>query len=247
MAFPRLIPILLMEDRRLIKTIQFDHPSYIGDVQNAIKIFNEKEVDEVIVLDIAKSKEFKEPDYEYIEQLATECFMPITYGGGISSPQIAKRVMECGVEKVSLNTGFLAGGDLPSDISFLLGSSSTVLSIDVRNVGADYVISGTNASLEYALENASSCGFGEVLIQSIAKDGQMLGPDLNLISKASQLTNLPIVYAGGISSLEHCTSAWKRGASGVGAGAWFVYKGPHRAVMITYPKYDKVKKAFEFE
>lgn len=245
MAFPRLIPVLLMANRRLIKTTEFKDPSYVGDVQNAIKIFNEKEVDEIVVLDINKSKESREPDYEYIEQLAAECFMPITYGGGITSPNMAKRIMECGVEKISLNTGYLNNNDLSREISLLLGSSSTVLSIDVQVNGSEYVVAGANLPLEHVLANAKVHGFGEVLIQSIVKDGGLNGPDLELISKASRYTNLPIVYAGGISSLDQCTSAWRKGASGVGAGAWFVYKGPHRAVMITYPKYDKVKSAFE--
>ena len=244
MAFPRLIPILLMANRRLVKTIGFENPSYVGDVQNAIKIFNEKEVDEIVVLDVTKSKEAREPDYEYIEQLAAECFMPFTYGGGISSASIARKVMECGVEKVSINTGYAQNHDLARNISLLLGSSSTVLSIDVEVIESEYVVAGTNLSLVNVLTNAIVHGFGEVLIQSIDKDGRMNGPDLELISKASQSTSLPIVYAGGISSLDQCVDVWNSGASGVGAGAWFVYRGPHRAVMITYPKYDKVKRAF---
>lgn len=244
MAFPRLIPILLMSNRRLIKTIGFENPSYVGDVQNAIKIFNEKEVDEIVVLDVTKSKEASEPDYEYIEQIAAECFMPFTYGGGIASPNIAKNVMECGVEKVSLNTAHLCSPGLSKDISLLLGSSSTVLSIDVRNIKSRHIVAGTNATLENILAHASANGFGEVLIQSITKDGSMKGPDLKLIAMASRCTNLPIVYAGGVSSLDQCVDVWNSGASGVGAGAWFVYRGPHRAVMITYPKYDKVRSAF---
>jgi cyclase len=245
MTFPRLIPILLMANRRLVKTTGFEDPSYVGDVQNAIKIFNEKEVDEIVVLDITKTKEAIEPDYEYIEQLAAECFMPFTYGGGVASPSIAKMVMECGVEKISLNKGYLNNHNLSKDVSLLLGSSSTVLSIDVQFIGSQYVVAGTNSTLEHVLAKAIVHGFGEVLLQSIDNDGGMDGPDLELISRASQCTNLPIVYAGGISSLDQCTSAWRKGASGVGAGAWFVYKGPHRAVMITYPKYDKVKSAYE--
>jgi cyclase len=244
MSFPRLIPVLLLENRRLVKTTNFRDASYVGDPLNTIRIFNKKEVDEIVVLDIRAHKNNQDPDYEYLEELSSECFMPLTYGGGITTSEIAKRVMECGVEKVCLNSGFIGNNELPETISRQLGRSSTILSVDVYKANNGYAILGCDEELENYIEKADKLGFGEILIQSVDRDGLLAGPDLELVKIVSRATNLPIIYSGGISNLEQCSNVWNLGASGVGAGAWFVYRGPHRAVMITYPKYDKVKSAF---
>jgi len=245
MLFPRLIPILLIENQRLVKTLGFESPSYVGDPLNAIRIFNEKEVDEIIVLDISASKSKLGPDFRYLEQISSECFMPMTYGGGVKSAQDAKKIMECGIEKVSINSSYIDNPNLAMEISSQLGNSSTVLSLDITSHGSEFYLDNTSTPFDEHVKSASDSGFGEILIQDVGKDGQLNGPNLELVRRARSLTSLPIVYAGGVSSIEQCADVWKAGATGVGAGAWFVYRGALRAVMITYPKYKKVTEVFK--
>jgi cyclase len=245
MLFPRLIPILLIENQRLVKTLGFESTSYVGDPLNTIRIFNEKEVDEIIVLDVSASRTGVGPDFNYLEQIASECFMPMTYGGGITSSFVAKKIMECGIEKVSINSSYLSTPNIALDISSQLGSSSTVLSLDVTTSSNNFYLRNTFIPFDEHVKSASNLGFGEILIQDVSKDGNLKGPNLELVRRARSLTSLPIVYAGGVSSIEQCADVWKAGATGVGAGAWFVYRGALRAVMITYPKYKKVTEVFK--
>jgi cyclase len=153
--------------------------------------------------------------------------------------------MQCGVEKISINSIFLSNPEFPFEISSILGSSSTVLSLDVLSKNGEYVaVNKSEVRILDAVRDAEKLGFGEILIQDFERDGQLQGPNLDLVSAVSSQTNLPIVYAGGVSNLMESKAVWKAGASGVGAGAWFVYKGKQRAVLINYPNYVELQETY---
>jgi cyclase len=240
---PRVIPVLLLKKRgELVKTIQFKNPVYIGDPLNAVKIFNEKEVDEIVILDIEASKKNATPDFEYIEQIASECFMPVTYGGGIRSIEDVKRIISCGIEKISLNTSISKNFDLISEASILYGSSSVVAVMDVRKdfLGRKKVLqhaTGKNNSIspvEFAAQ-ATAAGAGEILLQSVDRDGMMNGYDLEMLKEISSAVSIPVIACGGAGTLQHFTEALQAGASAVAAGSKFIFYGKHRAVLINYP------------
>ncbi len=243
----RVIPCLLLRNGGLVKTQKFANPKYIGDPINAIKILNEKEVDELIVLDIEASKTSQEPDYEIIEQLAGECFMPLCYGGGIRTIEQAQRLFAMGVEKVSIQTSALKNLDLVSDITSRYGNQSVVVSLDIkRNLLGQYKLysaaTGKSLSenwLEF-LQSAIAAGAGEILISAVDKDGTMSSMDLALIQSAASVCSVPLIALGGVGSLNDIQSGVKAGANAVAAGSFFVFYGPHRAVLITYPKYDEL-------
>ena len=240
----RVIPCLLLRNHGLVKTSKFRYPKYIGDPINAIRIFNEKEVDELLVLDIDAGKTNREPDYGLIEQFASECFIPLTYGGGIKTVDQARRLFSIGVEKVSLQTSALINLQLVSDIASRYGNQSVVVSIDIKkNFLGQYKLFSFAAGktlnqnwLEF-LKNAIDAGAGEILINAVDKDGTMSGMDLNLIERAAASSPVPLIAVGGVGSLTDIKAAVDAGANAVAAGAFFVYHGPHRAVLITYPKY----------
>ena len=244
----RLIPVLLLKNGGLVKTTKFKDPKYVGDPINAIKIFNEKQVDEIMVLDITASKEGREPNYSLIEQFAGECFMPLAYGGGIRSVEQAKRLFASGVEKICIQTAALENPYLITELAERFGSQSIMVSIDIKKnwLGSPQVYStcrekiiGTNWI--NLLQQCIDAGAGEVLLNAVDKDGTLSGPDLDLIQKASKAVQVPLIAVGGISSLEDIKAAINVGASGVAAGAFFVYYGPHRAVLITYPRYEELQ------
>jgi cyclase len=244
----RVIPSLLLLNGGLVKTTKFKDPKYVGDPINAIRIFNEKQVDELMVLDITASKEGREPNYALIEQFAGECFMPLAYGGGIQTIEQAKRLFSSGVEKICLHTSALANPKLITELSDRYGSQSIVVSIDVKRnwLGNPLVyqaVSGKSMSANWleVIRQMVEAGAGEILLNAVDKDGTLSGPDLDLIQKASKSVEVPLISVGGISSLEDIRNAIQSGASGVAAGAFFVYYGPHRAVLITYPKYEDLE------
>ncbi len=222
--------------------MRFKNHVYVGDPQNAVKIFNEKEVDELIVLDISASPQTREPDYKYVEQVATECFMPVTYGGGVSTVESFGKVIAAGVEKVSLNSTALDKPEAIRQAADRFGSSSVVAAIDVKNdlFGRKRVYSHRTKKLtdkdpvSYArfLEQQ---GAGEILLQSVDRDGTMEGYDLELIKSVSSAVKIPVIALGGAGTMEHFRNAMLAGASAVAAGSRFVFYGKHRAVLINYP------------
>lgn len=248
----RVIPSLLLTNRGLVKTTRFKNPKYVGDPVNAIRIFNEKEVDELMLLDIEASKERREPDYDLIEQIAGECFMPLAYGGGIKSVQQARRLFSLGIEKLCLQSAAFENPELIKQLSLEFGSQSIVVSIDIKRSWRGKLqiyqsFSGKKLKIDWqeTLLHFVDLGAGEVLLNSVDADGTLAGPDLQLIGLASDLIGVPLIAVGGISSLSDIKNCIDAGASAVAAGAFFVYHGPHRAVLITYPKYQDLQELFE--
>lgn len=252
MVFPRLIPLLLVHGGRLEKSTRFGSWRYVGDVLNAIKIFNEKDVDELIVLDVDAAREGRGPDLAMLEQLAGECFMPLAYGGGVDSVDAARSIMRLGIEKVVLNSAAIRRPQLVTEIAEVLGSSSTVVSVDATMTRRGPLRFDHRTGAPVKRENLTeriaelvAAGAGELVIQSRDRDGTLAGPDLELLAAATAGVSVPVIYGGGISSVADCEAVWRAGASGVAAGSWFVFRGPHRAVVITYPRYDVISEAFE--
>jgi cyclase len=248
----RVIPCLLLKNTGLVKTLKFKDPKYVGDPINAIRIFNDKEVDELMVLDISASKERKEPNYSLIEQFASECFMPLCYGGGINTLEQAKTIFSLGVEKVCLQTAVINDFSIVSKLAEMYGNQSILVSIDVKkNILGQYKIysSSTGKVIETDwkkyLIKAINSGAGEIVINAVDKDGTMAGMDLKLIEEACNIASVPIIAVGGAGSLLDIKKAVNAGASAVSAGAFFVFHGPHRAVLITYPNYSELEELFK--
>jgi cyclase len=247
----RVIPALLLRNNGLVKTTRFKDPKYVGDPINAIRIFNEKEVDELMLLDITASKENREPNFEMIEQIAGECFMPLAYGGGVRTVEQAQRIYALGVEKICLQTSALENPGLVTELAQRFGSQSVMVSVDVKRnwMGKPQLYSSAKASslgsdwIERA-QQLVQAGAGEVLLNAVDKDGTLQGPDLAIIEQLSQAINVPLIAVGGVSSMGDIKAAVNAGASAVAAGAFFVYHGPHRAVLITYPKYAEIEALF---
>ena len=242
MPYKRLIPVLLIQDGSLYKTVKFQKPSYVGDPVNAIRIFNEKEVDEIIVLDIGCSKQNVAPNFSLIEELAGECFMPLAYGGGIESVEQAKHIFSLGVEKVCIQTAALNDLSLIEDLSRNFGSQSIVVSVDIKKdwLGRYCLYGAKDGKLvsiqwEQSVRDFVSAGAGEIMLNSVDKDGTLSGCDIKLISKASLTVDVPLISVGVISSLSDIKEAFKAGSHAVAAGSFFVYYGPHKSVLITYP------------
>ena len=248
----RVIPALLLRNGGLFKTTQFKDPKYVGDPINAIRIFNDKEVDELMVLDITASKEQSEPNYALIEQFAGECFMPLAYGGGIRNVGQARQLFSLGVEKICLQTSAFENPSLIKELANQFGSQSVMVSIDLKKnwLGKPKLYqSATGKLMEIAwmdkLNELISAGAGEVLLNAVDKDGTLMGPDLSFIQQASSAIDVPLIALGGVSSLADIKACVDAGASAVAAGAFFVFHGPHRAVLITYPKYHELEQLFE--
>jgi len=247
----RVIPALLLHGAGLVKTQRFKDPKYVGDPVNAIRIFNDKEVDELMLLDITASKTGGEPNYRLIEEIAGECFMPLAYGGGVRSVEHASRIFSLGVEKICLQTAVLDDPALITRIADRFGSQSVVASVDVKRnwVSRPQLYAAAQSKTLRAcwlttLKVLVAAGAGEVLLNTVDKDGTLAGPDLNLIHLASDAVQVPLIALGGIGSLADIKAAVDAGASAVAAGAFFVLYGPHRAVLITYPRYDELEALF---
>lgn len=246
----RVIPCLLLRGQGLVKTTRFKEPKYVGDPINAIRIFNDKEVDELVLLDISASKEGRGPAFTVIEEVASECFMPLAYGGGIRSVDEAQRILKLGVEKVVFNSTAWHHPEVLRDAAREFGAQAVVASIDVRRklFGRCEVCidNGTKPTGMDAVEYArrmEDLGAGEILLTAIERDGMMQGYDVELIAKVSRAVGIPVIASGGAGSLAHLKDAVeKAGASAVAAGAMFVFHGPHRAVLITYPKREELER-----
>jgi len=248
----RVIPALLLKNAGLVKTLQFKNPKYVGDPINAIRIFNEKEVDELMVLDITASKEQREPNYALIEQFAGECFMPLAYGGGIKTVAQAQQLFSLGVEKVCIQSAAIDNPRLITELAEQFGSQSIIVSVDIKRnwLGNAQLYNATTGKTlagvwQTQLKTLVAAGAGEVLLNAVDKDGTLSGSDLELIRQARQHLEVPLVAVGGISSLSDIKAAVDAGASAVAAGAFFVFHGPHRAVLITYPKYHELENLFK--
>lgn len=244
MLRPRITPCLLVHKGGLVKTIGFKTPKYVGDPINAVKIFNEKEADELVVLDIDATVNNAEPDYRMIANLAAECRMPLCYGGGIKTPEQAKRIIGLGVEKVAISSAAVENPALITRISDEIGRQSVVVVLDVkrRMLGKDYDVFVNNAltnikrSVFDLAAQAEGLGAGELVINSIDLDGAMTGYDLTLAMKIRQTVNMPITILGGAGSLEHIEALIRScGVIGASAGSLFVFKGVYKAVLINYP------------
>jgi len=242
MTTARVIPILLLKGRGLYKTEKFDKAKYLGDPINILRIFNDKEVDEIALLDIAATTEGRGPDFEQIADIVSESFMPLAYGGGVSTLDQAMRLFALGVEKVVLNTHAIDNPDLITQISNQAGAQAVVVAIDAKKplIGGWQVYAQggsrkTNLSPPEWAKTAVAKGAGEIMITAIGQEGTMKGYDLDLIQAVTAAVNVPVIAHGGAGSITHLKQALGAGASAVAAGSLFVYQGPHRAVLISYP------------
>lgn len=237
----RVIPCLLIEDGLLVKTKKFKDPTYIGDPINTIKIFNEKEVDEIIILDIAASRKKREPNFELIAQMAGEAFMPVTYGGGVKCVEHVKKLIRSGVEKIIINSDTPCFPRWMSEAISIFGSQAFIGGVDVKktilgkyNIMTHSATKKTNLDLHKHITKLASKGFGEIFINSIDKDGTMSGYDLELIKTVVKNLSVPLMVCGGAGNIEDLVHGAKSGASALVAGSMFVFYGKHRAVLINY-------------
>lgn len=242
MLRPRITPCLLVRDGGLVKTRQFKKPVYIGDPINAVKIFNEKETDELIVLDIDATVTGADPNFRLISQFAVECRSPLCYGGGIRSVEQAKRIVGLGVEKIAISSAALRSPELITQIAREIGSQSVVVVLDARRNRGQYLLwthNGTRPTRIDAVAFANEAeerGAGEILVNSIDNDGEMMGYDLVLARQIREATRLPMTVLGGAGSLAHMRELISAcGVLGAAAGSLFVFKGPLRGVLINYP------------
>lgn len=244
MLRPRIIPCLLVHKGGLVKTVGFKAPKYVGDPINAVKIFNEKEADELVVLDIDATVNNAEPDYRMIANLAAECRMPLCYGGGIKTPAQAKRIISLGVEKVAISSAAVEHPELIKQIADEIGRQSVVVVLDVKKrlFSKDYDVFTKNArtntkrSVFDLAAEAERLGAGELVINSIDMDGAMKGYDLALAERIRQTVKIPITILGGAGSLDGIEALIRCcGVVGASAGSLFVFKGVYKAVLINYP------------
>ena len=244
----RVIPCLLVQDGGLVKTVKFKDPKYVGDPINAVRIFNEKEADELIVLDINASVKHLEPDFKMIEHLAKECRMPLCYGGGIKSLAQAERIISLGVEKVALSSAVFDDPSLLLKIGNKLGSQSVVVVLDVKkNIFSDkfsvWILNGkynTKNNVVDVISQVQNLGIGEIVLNFIDLDGTQLGYPIEVVHHLKKNIKVPMTIMGGAKSLEDMgVAVQKFGVMGVAAGSLFVFKGSYRAVLISYPEREQ--------
>jgi cyclase len=243
---------LLLKSKGLVKTVQFQNPTYVGDPINAVRIFNDKEVDELIFLDITASIERRPPPFDFISKIAGECFMPLSYGGGIRRLEDIKTILSLGVEKVCINSYAVENPAFIRAAADLAGSSSVVVALDVkknsRNQYEVYTYSGTQPTgvdpVRWAVEMEKR-GAGELLLNSIDRDGTMQGYDIELIRRVAEAVSIPVIACGGAGRISDLAQAIHEGkASAVAAGSMFVFHGKHRAVLINFPTPQELAEAF---
>lgn len=242
MLRPRIIPSLLIKNGGLVKTVKFSNPKYVGDPINAVRIFNEKEVDELAVFDIDATKDGREPDYKIIEHLAAECRMPLCYGGGVKTTEQARRIFGLGVEKISISSAAIDNPKIVSQIAEVVGCQSVVVVLDAKKTNGKYELLKNNGEIATGIDPAifakqmQELGAGEIIINSIDHDGMMNGYDLQLVEKVRDFISLPMTILGGAGKLQHIGDLIKKfGVIGASAGSLFVFKGPYKAVLINYP------------
>jgi cyclase len=242
MLRPRIIPCLLVQGGGLVKTVNFGSPKYIGDPINAVRIFNEKEVDELIVLDIDATAQRREPDYTMIANLAAECRMPLCYGGGVTTAQQIERIVSLGVEKVAVSSAAVAHPQLIAEAAAQVGSQSIVVVVDVKKTRRGFEVHTHNGRQATGLlaadfaQRVESLGAGEVVVNSIDRDGAMKGYDLELARQVRAAITLPMTVLGGAGTLKDIGDLLREfGIVGAAVGSLFVFKGVYRAVLINYP------------
>lgn len=246
----RIIPCLLVRNRGLVKTTKFKNSRYVGDPINVVKIFNDKEVDELIILDISAARERSDPDFDYIVKVVSECFMPVCYGGGIKSIEDARVLFSLGIEKIAINSAAVENPILVRELSEIFGSQSIVISIDVKEkmLGGYEVYtfggqSRTRLNVRKHANRMEEMGAGEILINSIDRDGTMMGYDIGLIKDIATSVRIPVVACGGAGKIDDFRKAIGQGqASAVSAGSLFVFHGRHKAVLVSYPERKTIKK-----
>lgn len=244
----RVIPCLLLRNRALVKTVKFSAPGYIGDPINTVRIFNEKEVDELIVLDILATRENRPPQFDLIAEIAGECFMPLTYGGGVRSIDDMKRLFRSGIEKIAVNSAAARNPSFIKEAAAYFGSQSIIASIDVRKTWLKgYQVFSDNGRKKVKSDPANyaalmeNMGAGEILLNAIDRDGTFSGFDLQLIRHVSERVGIPVIAAGGAGSIDDLCQAVETGkADAVAMGSMVVYQGRHRAVMINFPTPDQL-------
>jgi len=247
---PRIIPVLLIDDRDLFKTVQFGERTYLGDVVNAVKIFNRKGIDELSILDIGATRNGREPDFELLKDIASEAFMPLSYGGGITNLDQIHKLLAIGYEKVVINSGLFTHPEVVREAVAQYGSQSIVASIDAKKVGDGYKCAICNGQklldktpLELALE-AEQMGCGEIIINSIDNDGMMKGYDLVLVKTITEAVKVPVIAIGGAGGIDDLKKViQKAGAHAAAGGSMFVFYGRLRAVLITAPSEKELTEA----
>tara|TARA_B110000879_G_C11082154_1_gene475308 strand:+ start:295 stop:1065 length:771 start_codon:yes stop_codon:yes gene_type:complete len=251
----RIIPVLLTDHRKMVKGKKFSNHKYIGDPVNALKIFNDKQVDELLLLDISATNQLREPDYKFLEEIASEAFFPLAYGGGINSVAQIEKLMRIGIEKIVLGTSAFLNPNLVKEASAAVGAQSVIVSVDYKNplIGKSqvFVKNGKKKTrigpLEYA-KKMEQLGAGELIITSIDREGVGNGYDLKLLASISKSVTIPVVASGGAGNLSDFVAVKNCGhVHAISAGSMFVYYGPHKAVLINYPSYEEIDNLFNGE
>jgi imidazole glycerol-phosphate synthase subunit HisF len=248
----RVIPVLLLKERGLVKGQQFKNHKYVGDPLNAVKIFNEKEVDELVFLDISATNENRGPDFDLLADIASEAFMPFAYGGGVKTVKQIERLFSIGVEKVIINTGAFLDVKFVKESVKVAGSQSVVVSMDVKkSLLGSYEVYVNNGKINTKLNSATyakqmqDLGVGELIVSSIDREGTGKGYDIKLLQMVSNAVGIPVIGLGGAGCMQDLADAKNQtNVSGLAAGDLFIFHGKHKAVLITYPKYSELEKLF---
>ena len=249
----RIIPCLLLKDNSLVKTVNFKNPAYIGDPVNTSRIFNELEVDELLLLDIAATNNNRRPDFKILAELANECFMPLAYGGGINNFDDAKKIFKIGIEKIIINSTAFTNPTIIIELAEHFGNQAIVASIDVkRNLFGKYHVFSNSGTKKHRIDpvvwakELERLGAGEILLTSINQEGTWDGFDLSIIERISNAVNVPVIANGGASSIEDIVSAVKKGgASAVSVGSMVVYQNKGMGVLVNFPDNEKLKKELQ--
>ncbi len=255
MSLPRIIPVLLLDYDGLVKTVKFKKPNYLGDPINAVKIFNDKLADEIVVLDITATEEGRKPNFDLIQEIGSEAFMPFAYGGAIDNVEDAIRILKFGAEKIILNKIVFTNPQLVTDLASKIGSSSVVVCIDIKkNLFGKYEVYSDrgrkNTKLD-PIEHAKAMielGAGEIFVNNISNDGVMQGYDWKYLTKLITAVEVPVVVCGGAKSKDDMLNLFKiSDVSGCAAGSMFVYNGIHKAFLISYPNVEGIIKTIKNE
>lgn len=248
---PRVIPVLQLSGQDMVKTLGFKDPMYLGDPLNAVRIFNDSEADELVLIDINATRESRAPDLDFLEALASMAQMPLAYGGGITSSEQASAIVRLGFEKVAVQSLFWEKPDIAREISTTLGSQALIVSIDCRNDSSGWISERLNSAnvsertpLDEAIQRALLCGAGELLVTSIESEGTMRGPELGLMEEARSLSKIPLIYNGGVASDDDFISLAHFGVDAIGVGAKFLFRDSSHALMIDYPTQQQLQSIF---